>query len=280
MKPAIIPQGLKGKAMFDFLVKNEGLIMHAKKSEIKKADSALSAPLYINEKGHLVDKAAISETQSTPGKIKVQVVINTTNLFDSHYDVHLPGIWKKSLNDNKKTGFYLLDSHERGFEDVIAEGCAANTQAMSWKELGITLPGSTEALIFTGVVDKDRNDFMFNQYLKGYVKQHSVGMRYVKMVTCINDEDYPVQKENWDKYIEMVSNRSDAEEEGFFWAVLEAQVVEGSAVLFASNTTTPTMDVSTYEEDTTEQEPLKGTREQPEVKSFSDLIKETKFIKI
>lgn len=278
MKPAIIPQGLKGKAMFDFLVKNEGLIMHAKKSDIKKADSAFSAPMFINEKGNLVDKSALVETQTSPDKIKVVAVINTTNLFDSHYDVHIPGLWKKSISDNKKAGFYLLDSHSRGFEDVIAEGCAANTQAMSWKELNVSLPGATEALIFTGVVDKDRNEFMFNQYMKGYVKQHSVGMRYVKVVTCINDEDYPVQKENWDKYIEMVSNRTDAEDEGFFWAVLEAQVVEGSAVLFASNTTTPCIDVSTYEEDSTQDEPLKSTQIEPVVKSFSDMIKETKFI--
>jgi hypothetical protein len=36
----------------------------------------------------------------------------------------------------------------------------------------------TEALVFNVEIDKDRNDFMFNQYAKGYVKEHSVGMRY------------------------------------------------------------------------------------------------------
>ena len=275
-----LPENLTGKALFDFLVKNESLIFHTKKSEIKRADSSFSAPLFINEKGQLIDKAEVVETQTDPTKIKVQVVINTTNWFDSHSDVHIPTLWKKSLLDNKKSGFYLLDNHERGFEDVIAEGCAASTQTMKWTDLGINIPGTTEALVFTGIIEKDRNEYMFGQYQKGYVKKHSVGMRYVKMVTCINDKDYPVQQENWDKYIEMVANKQDAIDQGYFWAILEAQIIEGSAVLFASNTMTPTLEVSDYEEDSTKNEPPVSTHEEPESKSFLTMIKQTKFIHI
>jgi hypothetical protein len=42
------------------------------------------------------------------GQIKVKVVINTTNIIDSHNDCHIPNIWKKTLQE-KKT-IYLLNS--------------------------------------------------------------------------------------------------------------------------------------------------------------------------
>lgn len=263
MKPAIIPNDLTGKSLFDFLVKNEALIIHAKKSEIKKADSIICAPLFIDSKGQLVDKQEEIITQIDATKLKVLAVINTTNWLDSHGDVHIPGLWKKSLADNKKNGFYLLRSHGRDFEDVIAEECTGLTKNMSWKDLGFSATGVTEALIFDCVIDKDRNNYMFGQYQKGYVKKHSVGMQYVKMVTCIDDEDYPVQKENWDKYIEMVANRKEAEDEGYFWAILEAKVIEGSAVLFASNSMTPTYMVEEMT-DGTKNEPDATTQEEPQ----------------
>lgn len=276
----IIPHDLTGKALLDFIVKNESLIFHAKKSEIKQADSISCTTMFVNEKGSLVSKAEITETNIDPTKIKAVVVINTTNYLDSHGDVHIPGLWKKSLADNKSTGFYLLNSHSRQFVDVIAEGCTAVAKTMGWKDLGINLSGTTEALVFTCIIDQNRNDYMFSQYEKGYVKKHSVGMQYVKIVTCINDEDYPVQKENWDKYIEMVANKQDAIDEGYFWAVLEAKVIEGSAVLFASNCMTPTMEVSEIEEDdATKNEPPKGTHKEPATKSLLELINETTFIK-
>lgn len=273
MKPKIIPENLTGKALYDFLVKHEGLIFHAKKSTVKHADDAYYVPLFVNEKGEMVSKAEVQETQIDPTKLRVVLVINTTNWYDSHSDVHIPGLWKKSLADNKKTGFYLLDNHQRGFEDVIAEGCKADATSMSWKDVGVNLIGNTEALVFVGVVDQSRNEKMFDQYSKGYVKKHSVGMRYVKMVTCINDDDYPVQKENWDKYYPMVANPDDIDSDGYFWAILEAKVIEGSAVLFGSNCVTPTLETELLG---TKNEPLVSTQEEPPFDAIK-AIKETLF---
>jgi hypothetical protein len=279
----LIPHNLTGKAVLDYIVKNEALIFHAKKSTIKKADEIQSMPMYVDEKGNFISKEEVAQTQIDPNKLKVVVVINTTNWYDSHCDVHIPGIWKKTLSDNKKNGFYLLESHGREFEDVIAEGCSGYTKVLSWKDLGLTLAGTTEALIFDGIIEKDRNEYMFDQYQKGYVKKHSVGMRYVKMVTCINDDDYPVQKENWDKYIEMVANRTEAEADGYFWAVLEAKIIEGSAVLFASNCMTPVMETSMIEgkndsEEDTQNQPPEGTDGEPSLFNLDLAIKEVKII--
>ncbi|RYZ25441.1 MAG: hypothetical protein EOP49_44620, partial [Sphingobacteriales bacterium] len=264
MKPAVIPPHLTGKELLEFLVKNEALILHAKKSEIKRADAVFYRTMYVTDKGTLVDKAQVETEQVAPSKLKAALVINTTNWLDSHGDVHIPGIWRKSLADNKRKGFYLLDCHQRAFDKVIADSCEGTTKNLLWQELGFNIPGATEALIFTGIIEKDRNPFMFDQYLKGYVKEHSVGMRYIKMVTCIDDEDYPVQKENWDKYIEMVANREDAEASGYFWAVLEAQVMEGSAVLFGSNCMTPAMSLEDITDNSSKNHSRSGTDNQPD----------------
>jgi hypothetical protein len=277
-----IPAGLTGKAFFDYLVKNEALIFHAKKSIKKEADEVCFMPMYVDEKGELIGKAEIAQQPADTSRLKVVPVINTTNWYDSHGDVHIPGLWKKSISDNKRNGFYLLDTHGRHFEDVIAESCAAATKVMSWKELGLDLPGTTEALVFTGIIERGRNEYMFDQYQKGYVKNHSVGMRYIKMLTCIDDDDYPVQKENWDKYIKEVANREEAEESGYFWAILEAQIVEGSAVLFGSNSITPNTEATlipskTQVEDTLEQPPL-GTPTEPSPFDLDKAIESVKII--
>jgi hypothetical protein len=278
-----IPNNLSRKETFDYLVKNEALIFNAKKSVTKEADGFFSAPLYVDDKGNLVNKAegeAIPLTES--GRLKVVPVINTTNWLDSHGDVHIPGLWKKSLSDNKRSGFYLLDSHRRSFKDIIAEECAGLTRNLSWKELGLDYPGTTEALLFNAFLEKERNEYMYEQYLKKRVKNHSVGMQYVKLVTCIDDDEYPVQKENWDKYIEMVANREEAEADGYFWAILEAKIMEGSAVVFGSNSATPTLETTllgkTDSADDTKNQPPLGTDDEPSVFDLSRAIKETKII--
>lgn len=278
----MLPAGLTGKALFNYIVKNEDLIISAKKGMIKQADSFFGAPFFVDSKGNLVDKAEEAAPMADETKLKVLPVINTTNWYDSHGDVHIPGLWKKSLADNKKTGFYLLKSHSRQFEDVIARECPGMTKNLSWKELGVNLSGVTEALIFDATIERDENEYMFDKYRKKRVKQHSVGMQYVKLLTCINDDEYPVQKENWDKYIEMVANRDEAEDDGYFWAVLEAKIMEGSAVLFGSNIVTPTLETSLLssklqEEDTTDQPPS-GTEKEPSTFDLDQAIRQVKII--
>lgn len=173
----------------------------------------------------------------------LEAVINTTGLLDSHEDVHIPGLWDRSIADPRLV--YLLQEHEREFDHVISDQARVSVQEKTWKELGAEYEGSTQALIFTADVHRDRNPYMFDQYLNGYVRNHSVGMRYVSLELCINsDEKYYIdEKEAWDKYIGYVANREDAETSGYFWAVTEAKLIEGSAVLFGSNWITPTISV-------------------------------------
>lgn len=179
--------------------------------------------------------------------MQVEAVINTTGLFDSHEDVHIPGLWDDSISRHGL--LYLLQEHEREFDHVISDEIEASVVEKTWKELGADYEGNTQALVFNATLHRARNPYMFDQYLNGYVRNHSVGMRYVSLELCINSEEkyYVDEKDAWDKYIGYVANREDVEAAGYFWAVTKACIVEGSAVLFGSNWITPTIDVQVKE---------------------------------
>jgi len=234
-----IPHFEDKEELFDFLIENKDLHITEKKSELKKAD-AIHCQL---SNGLTIKGAHIDETTTT---VQVKSVINTTRVMDSHLDVHIDGIWKKSLRENP--GFNLLQEHVMLFDHIISDvdEVKAFTEILSWKSLGFRrIKGDTQALIFDSTIERDRNEFMFDQYAKGFVKNHSVGMRYVKMFLAINSDSNTniEEKEIWDKYIETVINRKEAEAKGFFWAVTEAKIIEGSAVVKGSNIFTPAISI-------------------------------------
>jgi hypothetical protein len=107
-----------------------------------------------------------------------------------------------------------------------------------------------EVLVYEATIRKNRNEFMFNQYKNGYVLNHSVGMRYVKLLFCYNNDapEYTQEKENFDKYKESILNKDDVGE--YFWAVIEAKNIEGSAVVKGSNFLTPVLKIEVIDEDT------------------------------
>ena len=104
---------------------------------------------------------------------------------------------------------------------------------------------------------------MFKQYADGNVQNHSVGMRYVKLFLAVNDEDYKEEKSVWDKYYPTIANKEAAAAQGYFWAVTEAKVIEGSAVPIGSNQITPTIEVTEAAKDGTSKtiEPSKDTHQ-------------------
>lgn len=228
--------------LFRFMKENKSLLVAEKKASLKCADAISYVEGYVNEKG---DTVKVEPTTSAEllkkDSLKVKVVINTTNLMDSHSDVHMKGIWKKSVKEQKN--LYLLQEHQMKFENVITDKVTARVKEYEWKDLGFEFKGTTEALVFDAEINKDRNPFMFEQYAKGYVKEHSVGMRYVNLEMAIDDDRYQEEKAIWDKYIGEVANREEAEQKGYFWAVTEAKIIEGSAVVKGSNYATPTISV-------------------------------------
>lgn len=262
----IIPDFATQKELFDFLVTNKDKIVAAKKAVIKHSDGAGSDILGIN-----VHKAIEGATSDT---LKVWAIINTTNLMDSHKDVHLPGIWSKSVKENKN--IMHLQEHKMEFDKIISDGddLKAYVKEYTWEELGFKMEGKTEALVFESTISKDRNNYMFNQYSKQRVKNHSVGMMYVKMILAVNNKNYAAEYDAWEKYYPEIANKKDADAAGYFWAVKEAKVIEGSAVPLGSNWATPTL--STESKSTQEIEPLKI---EPQISTQIDYLKLSKHFK-
>ena len=255
------------KELFDFLMANKQFIIDQKKAEIKKGD-VFSIQTY--EKISEISEKAEKNIDENANEIQVTIIVNSTNLLDSHDDVHIPGIWNKTLNE-RQGRFYFLQEHQNDFDHLIAKGSDLQvfTKNYKWSDLGFAYAGETEALVFQAKVKKNINPKMFDMYKNGYITEHSVGMQYVKLELAINDNDYGKEYQTWEKYYNKKANKEKALELGYFWAVLEAKLYEGSAVLSGSNFATPTLEITTPSNDT-------GDNEKSEV---SNTKKGAKFIR-
>lgn len=236
--------------LFKELKENKSKLISTKKMVTKLAD-----PIACN-----TGEKTATKNDVDGNRLGVKSVINTINLYDSHGDVHIKGIWNKSVKEKKN--LYLLQEHKMAFDHIISDDVDASVKEITWKELGFNFSGNTEALIFESKLDAERNPYMFAQYAKGYVKNHSVGMRYVKLELAINSEaDWnEEEKEVWDKYYSDIVNKNDVDEAGYFWAVTEAKIIEGSAVPVGSNWATPTLSTEAVKDTSKTNEPPKGTQ--------------------
>jgi len=241
------------------IVRNKATLIAQKKAAIKYADGCIYASLDSNS-GEMVSKSSIDVTDIN--EIEVKAAINTTNILDSHGDVHIKGLWNKSLKENKM--IMHIQEHQLKFDKIIADGKDLKTsvKTMSFKELGYKMDGDTQVLFFDSIVKRNRNLYMFKQYADGNVQNHSVSMRYVKMELAVNNEDYKEEFAVWQKYYDTIANKSDAEALGYFWAIKEAKIIEGSAVPIGSNKITPTLEVNEAAKTGTSKtiEPPEGTQ--------------------
>jgi hypothetical protein len=249
------------KELFKFLVENRDKLIAQKKAVKKEVDCSVIVKPTLVFDAKIVAKKAEGQMIDpiNMDSLKVVCVINTTNFLDSHNDLHLPGLWNKSLQDNKM--IMHLQEHDMEFDKIIADGDSlkAYTKRFKWSELGYSYKGETEALVFESEILKKRNEYMLNQYANGWVRNHSVGMYYVKMDFAINDDDFPNELEAWNKYYPQIANQDVADERGYFWYVLEAKCIEGSAVPIGSNICTPTLETGKEIKEIQEDQPSLDT---------------------
>ena len=231
------PEFKDKKAKHAWLHKHQEKLIRLAKEEIKRADGI---PFVTGASPNKIVKATGTGAKDT---LQGKLIINTAKLMDSHDDVHIPGLWDKSVSENNY--IMLIREHKMAFDYIIADwdDITALVSEYTWKELGFKFPGSTEALQFNANIKSRRNPYMFNQYMDGYVKNHSVGMRYVRLGLAINDDQYTENYSLWEKYYPIIANKERPDELGYFWAVPEAKVIEGSAVPLGSNYATPTQEL-------------------------------------
>lgn len=242
--------------LFKCLSENKGLLKAQKKLQIKETDS-IAYSFAVNEKNEALKAGEINISEINT--LKIKIVVNSCNLFDSHLDVSINDSWNRTVKNAKRV--LLLEAHKAQFDKIISDEIQLAVENISWKDLGFEYEGKTQCLVFYVTIKKDRNSFMFEQYAKGYVKEHSAGLRYIQIDLAINSEAEwnKEEKEIWDKYYPSIANKEDVDQYGYFWAVTEQQIREGSAVVFGSNFATPTMSVEPVVDTSTKQDPATAT---------------------
>lgn len=264
------------KEMFALLKKHKRELIDSKKLSIKTTDPIQYT---LNEDE---EKKSISTEKRLPSYgDHVFPVINTTNWIDSHKDLHLNGIWDKSAKEQDKKVYYIVN-HDLSIGKVIAypENVEIMVKTMSWSKLGVSVVGQTQALIYKVLLTEIANKDAYEAIRLGAPLQNSVRMQYVKVLLAINSTEdyYKEEKANWDKYSPLAAN-PEALKDGYFWPVPEAKIyLEGSAVLFGSNSVTPVLD-----EEPKHIEPAKATHGRAatgtQLKQLKTLLKTFKNVK-
>jgi len=259
------------KELIDYVKTNKEDIISLKKAQVKHTN-----PFGVIEIEQNVSKVFNTSNVDdvASGTIKRTIIGNTYNYMDSHYDVHLNGIFSKSISERKNKILHLHDhlyqttAKVGKFEDVYEK-------EIEWMDLGINKLGRTMALFGDSNIYKDLNSQIFNQYLKGEIDQHSVGMVYVKVELAIDDDMDREGYANWNTYLPRLGNPEKAIELGFFFVVKEAKLIEISAVLEGSNDLTPTIpNKQTQEEEPTIEKVTQEIKE-PEI-NFDEIVKNIK----
>lgn len=223
------------REMFLALKENKEAIIELKKSAVKRSHSVAIPEIKSTEEKQLdfLDKGYVFP------------VINSTNYQDSAKDVHLPGLWNKTLKESGGK-YYYLEGHSMKLADIIAwkEDVEAFTETVPWKSIGKDYDGETQLLIFKIAEDKLVNGKAKEAILSKKALENSVSMIYVKMSLAINSEDKEFKEEKavWDKYYKEVANKEELDKNGYAWYIHEAKIArEGSLVLAGANDATPVL---------------------------------------
>lgn len=258
---------LDRKDLFAYLRKHcKGLIAQKKAFSIKSDDLEFGYSI-ITEHKTFSQKAAGENTESVKeGELKVEVYANVAGWCDSYRDVMIKDNWNKSIADIGASGqklFYHLKNHGYKTDDVVGKDASLFTKNINPSEVFNfkTDVKTAQALMMRSTVVKEYDPKVYMLYRDGQIKQHSIGLQYVKLYLCM-DSDEPEDaeyKENWDKYYSQVLNKELVEKDGYFWAVTEAKILETSTVLYGANELTPVDSM----DNNTKDEPPAGTQPAP-----------------
>jgi|SRR5690606_3619515 len=226
------------KERYQYLRDHKKELVEFKKLEIKFTDPF--DDLSISSVSGLTASKGIYSNDDSAGVLKRTIIGNTYFWLDSHDDVHLSGVFAKSIAERGKRIPHLHD-HIFQLSAKVGQPISIYEKAIRWKDLGVDKDGNTEALFMDTEIRKDFNARIYDDYKNDRIDQHSVRMQYVGLDLALNDEDFKDEYKVWKSVIEKLGNRQLAEKQGYFWAVSEAKLGEISAVLIGSNELTPTL---------------------------------------
>lgn len=225
--------------LFIALKENLELILDAKKSVIQKScEKGLSVTC---KSVNYIDLLKFED--QTKG-IKVDdnfyyIAVSTSKILDSHDDLHIDGMWKKSILESQGKN-YLVADHCLELDKVIVRKSYVEifTAKIPFSLLGKPYEGNTEALIYKVPKDKIINKVAKEWLESGDEIEASVRMQYVTILFALdsNKPEDEKAKKVYDEYINQIANKEDFDYIHCFFVIKEAKNVrESSLVVFGSN---------------------------------------------
>jgi hypothetical protein len=238
--------------LFKALKENKDLIIESKKSEIYKSyEKGLSIVTSQKSMSKFLEATKSFEMDSDYRYI----VVNSSNILDSHGDMHIAGNWEKTVKEQQgKT--YLVFDHELKRSEIIAmkKDVSMFTAEIPFKAIGKNYEGNTYALIYKvkkdAIINNDAKAWLDN----GHEFEASVRMQYMDIDLAVNsnEKEYEKEKSNYDSFYPLIANKEDHDEINFFWIVKQAKnVMESSLVMFGSNSATGLIQENTEPEKST-----------------------------
>ena len=170
------------------------------------------------------------------------VVMNTTKVLDSHEDLHINGLWKKSVQEKQFKNYVTADHKLETLSIAVRkEHVEMFTAIVPFSALGYSYEGNTEALIYKFPKDKVQIPLIKEWLDSGDSIEGSVRMKYIKFLFCMdsNDPDDVEFKKNYDKYYDQIANKNDFDYIPYYFAILEASNEKESALVpYGSNSVT------------------------------------------
>lgn len=237
----VIPIHSNKSETFAYLRSNEKQIIAQKKSLPIKSDIFEWGCLPVNTKSTVKEDG----TMLGPDEIQVDTIANLSGWCDSYMDVMIKDNWNKTISD--KSIVYHLKNHEYSTDDIVGKNPELYTKVFPMEYFGIKSDVTkAQALMMRSIVPKDYDKKTYALYRDGQIKQHSIGLRYNIIVLCMNSdlEEDITYKKNYDKYYPIVINKDKVDSYGYFFAVIESQILENSCVLFGANPNTGTYSTS------------------------------------
>lgn len=181
----------------------------------------------------------------------IEVVGSLAGYMDYDDDVILPGAYNKSIQDRGKEIPFLRD-HLHTTEGIVGQTMESKTMRLSTSMLGITSDvKECEAFVQKVYLNEKLSGSVMTKYKMRLIRQHSLGLKYINIELAVNDADFKEEYAVWTKYYPQVINKEKCNEMGYFFAIKEIAVMENSAVLFAANEMTPTLDIEMPAADST-----------------------------
>jgi len=215
--------------MFKALKANKEVIVASKKSKIFKS---FEKGIGVSAKSIDISKLDTTTKGILTDPDHYYIAVNTTKVLDSHSDLHLDGIWNKTVKDQQGRNYLLMD-HKMEMTSTVAKKDKVEMfiADIPFKAVGKDYDGNTQALIY-----KVHKDDIIHELAKEWLEsgddiEASVRMQYVDLDLAMNSQakEDATELKLYNDNLENIANKNEFESIDYFWVVKQAKNVGESS---------------------------------------------------